>query len=189
MRHVSSVVFLLLGLVGCIGAPSTYGEFVQTTYSPTEYGYGAARRDLWTQFRGDPFELGDDAFQAGMIDILSRHPPKPQPTNFTIDPDETANTDYRVVFLFDPPTKLLSTRLCRLPLNLPSSKAGTKPLRVAAAFCRNQGVLTSVRGKLDFVESMNDPRFDALIGQTVDALFPNFNPSQDDDGFPFLLRR
>lgn len=190
MRQVTFIFLLLLGLAGCVGAPSTYGEFVQSTYSPTEFGYGAARRDLWTQVRGDPFDLGDEAFQARLIDILAYHPPKPQPTNFTTDPDESADTDYRVVFLFDPPTRLLSTSLCRLPLDLPSSDAGTEPLRVAAAFCRNQGVLTSVRGKLDFIESPDDPAFDVLIGQLVDALFPNFNPNQDDnDGFPFLLRR
>lgn len=190
MCRIPIMLFLLLGLAGCVGAPKTYGEFVQSTYSPTEYGYGAARRDLWTQIRGDPFGLGDKAFQARMIDILAHHPPKPQPTNFTTDPDETADTDYRVVFLFDPPTKLISTRLCRLPQGLPRGEGGTKPLRVAAAFCRNQGVLTAVRGDLDFIESIDDPAFDVLIGQLVDALFPNFNPNQrDNDGFPFFLRR
>lgn len=189
MRQLLSIVSLLLGLVGCVGAPSTYGEFVQSTYSPTEFGYGAARRDLWTQFRGDPFNLGDDDFQAAMIEILAHHPPKPQPTHFTTDPDETADTDYRVVFLFDPPTKLLQTRLCRLPLNLPRGDTSGRPLRVAAAFCRNEGVLTAVRGELDFVESIEDPAFDALIGQMVDDLFPNFNPNQDDDDSPFFLRR
>lgn len=179
-----------LGLTACSGAPSTYGHFVQSTYSPTEFGYGAARRDLWTQFRGDPFGLGDEAFQAAVIDILAHHPPKPQPAHFTTDPDDSADTDYRVVFLFDPPTRLLSTRLCRLPLKLPRSAGGRAPLRVAAAFCRNQGVLTSVRGTLDEAKGVDDPAFDALIGQMVDGLFPNVNPSQDDDdGFPFLLRR
>lgn len=190
MCRIPFMLLLLLGFAGCVGAPKTYGEFVQSTYSPTEYGYGAARRDLWTQIRGDPFGLGDEAFQARVIDILAHHPPKPQPTNFTTDPDETADTDYRVVFLFDPPTKLISTRLCRLPQGLPRGQANTKPLRVAAAFCRNQGVLTAVRGDLDFIESIDDPAFDVLIGQLVDALFPNFNPNQrDNDGFPFLLRR
>ncbi len=190
MRQLLSATFFVTALMGCAGAPTTYGEFVQTTYSPSEFGYGAARRDLWTQVRGDPFGLGDEAFQAAMIEILAHHPPKPQPTNYTTAPGESADTDYRVVFLFDPPTKLLRTRLCRLPLRLPRGEAGTKPLHVAAAFCRNQGVLTSVRGKLDFIESIEDPAFDALIGQMVDDLFPNVDPSQDDDGgFPFLLRR
>ncbi len=190
MRQFLSTPWFLACLTGCVGAPSTYGEFVQSTYNTTEFGYGAARRDLWTQFRGDPFDLGDETFQARMIEILAHHPPKPQPTNFTADPGDSADTDYRVVFLFDPPTKLLSTRLCRLPLREPSGEAGTRPLRVAAAFCRNEGVLTSVRGELDFVESINDPAFDALIGQVVDDLFPNINPNQDDDdGFPFVRRR
>jgi hypothetical protein len=190
MLRLLAIAFVVLGLPGCVGAPKTYGELVRSTYSPTEFGYGAARRDLWTQFRGDPFELGDDKFQTAMIEILAHHPPKPQPTHFTTDPDETADTDYRVVFLFDPPTSFLQSQLCRLPLELPSGGSATKPLRVAAAFCRYEGVLTSIRGELDFVESIEDPAFDALIGQMVDGLFPNFNPDQDDDdGFPLLLRR
>ena len=168
-------MFVAFGLSGCVGSPRTYGETVRSAYSPTEFGYGAARRDLWTQFRGDPFELGDETFQAAMIDILAHHPPKPQPTNFTTNPGESADTDYRVVFLFDPPSRLLSTQLCRLPIDLPSGTTSTKPLQVAAAFCRYEGVLTSVRGELDFVESIEDPSFDALIGQMVDSLFPNFN--------------
>jgi len=190
MPLLLAILFLVLGLAGCVGAPTTYGQAVRSIYSPTEFGFGAARRDLWTQFRGDPFELGDDEFQAAVIDVLAHHPPKPQPTNFTTDPDETANTDYRVVFIFDPPTTFLPRQLCRLPLELPSGGTNTKPLRVAAAFCRNEGQLTSIRGKLDFIESIEDPAFDALIGQMVDGLFPNFNPNQDDDdGFPLLLRR
>ncbi len=190
MRRFVSFVPVMLMLVGCAGAPVTYGDFVQSTYRPSEFGYGAGRRDLWTQFRGDPFGLGDEAFRAAMIGILARHPPKPQPTRFTTDPGESARTDYRVVFLFDPPESFLQTRLCRLPIGLRSGEGGTTPLRVAAAFCREQGVLTAVSGKLDDVRSIDDPRFDALIGQMVDALFPNFNPDQDDDGaFPFLLLR
>jgi hypothetical protein len=49
-------------------------------------------------------------------------------------------------------------------------------------------VLTAVRGELDQVESVEDPAFDALIGQMVDALFPNDDPNDDDDS-PFLIRR
>lgn len=188
MRQLALAALLLFGLAACVGAPRTYGDYAHSIYNPTEFGYGAGRRDLWTQFRGDPFGLGDEAFQARMIDILAHHPPKPQPTNFTTDPDDGADTDYRVVFLFDPPTKLLQTRLCRLPLDLDKGEGGTKPMNVAAAFCRNETTLTSIRGTLDFTESIDDPAFDALIGQMVDGLFPNDDPSEDDD-FPFLIRR
>ncbi|MEM8951534.1 MAG: hypothetical protein AAGA21_05630 [Pseudomonadota bacterium] len=188
MRWIALFVLLCLGLGGCVGAPLTYGETVRSTYSPTEFGYGAGRRDLWTQFRGDPFEIGDEAFQDGMIEILAHHPPKPQPTNFTTEPGDSADTDYRVVFLFDPPRSFTSGQLCRLPLKLPAGEGSAKPLNVAAAFCRNQGTLTSVRGKLDLAAGLDDPAFDALIGQMVDELFPNFNPNQDDDDCSFLRR-
>jgi hypothetical protein len=175
---------LLLG--GCVGAPRTYGETVNSAYSPTEFGFGAARRDLWTQMRGDPFGLGDQAFQAGVIDILAHHPPKPQPATFTTDPGDDADTDYRVVFLFDPPVSFTSGELCRLPLDLPKGGGSAKPLNAAAAFCRGQGTLTAVRGSLDLAAGLDDPAFDALIGQMVDELFPSADPDEDDDDCFFL---
>ena len=171
MLRLAAFCLALLGLAACTGAPRTYGEQVRSGYSPTEFGYGAARRDLWTQVRGDPFGLGDEAFQAAVIDILAHHPPKPQPTHFTTDPGDDADTDYRVVFLFDPPRSYTTGRLCRLPLDLPEGRGGNEPLQVAAAFCRYEGVLTSVRGELDLAAGPVDPAFDALIGQMVDALF------------------
>ena len=188
MVRLALLFIAAVGLSACVGAPITYGELVRSPYSPSEFGYGAARRDLWTQFRGDPFGLGDEAFQEGMIDILAHHPPKPQPTNFTTNPGESADTDYRVVFLFDPPVSFISSEICRLPLELPRGEGATKPLHVAAAFCRYERVLTSVRGKLDLAAGLDDPAFDALIGQMVDDLFPNFDPNDDDDGCSFPLR-
>jgi len=64
---------------------------------------------------------------------------------------------------------------------LPKGEGATKPLNAAAAFCRNQGVLTAVRGSLDLAAGTDDPAFNALIGQMVDDLFPNINPNQDND--------
>lgn len=188
MRWMVPIILLVLGLSGCAGAPKTYGESVRSSYSRSEFGYGAGRRDLWTQFRGDPFEIGKEDFQARMIEILAHHPPKPQPTNYTTEPGDSANTNYRVVFFFDPPKSFLNSQLCRLPTKLPKGDGGTRPLNVAAAFCRNQGMLTAIRGSLTPIEGMSDPAFDALIGQMVDGLFPNIDPSQDDDDCGFLLR-
>jgi hypothetical protein len=187
MHRFFPVVTIMLGLSGCSGAPKVYGEYVQSTYSTTEFGYGAGHRDLWTQFRGDPFGLGDDAFADSMTDVLRRHPPRPQPANYTTDPGESARQNYRVVFYFDPPTSYLTTRLCRLPQPMSSGEGGKKPLRVAAAFCRGQGVLTAVRGHLDDVDGIDDPAFDRLIGQLVYALFPTHDSDRDGRGGGFII--
>lgn len=189
MRWFVSLVLVALGLSGCVGAPTTYGETVRSNYTPGLFGYGAGGRDLWTQFRGDPFGMGDEAFQAAMIDILARYPPRPQPAYYTTDPDENADTDFRVVFLFDPPIAFINSQICRLPLELPRGDGSAKPLRAAAAFCRKEGLLTAVRGSLDPAEGPDDPAFDALIGQMVYELFPTNDPDEDGDcGFPFRCR-
>ena len=161
--------------------PLTHSETIRSRYDRAEFGFGAARRDLWTQFRGDPLELGDEDFQAGMLEILARHPPKPQPTNFTTEPDESANTDYRAVFVFDPPVGFNNLELCRLPIELPEGPAQTEPLNVAAAFCVKEGLLTAVRGRVDVRDGLDDPALDALMSDIIDALFPNIGDNFDDD--------
>jgi len=194
MRWITLSMITIVGLVGCTSfssLPLIYGETVRARYDRAEFGFGAARRDLWTQFRGDPFELGDEAFQAGMIDILARHPPKPQPTNFTTEPDESADTNYRAVFIFDPPAGFTNVQLCRLPLKLPKGPAETKPLDVAAAFCLQQGVLTAIRGRVDVEDGLDDPALDALMSDIIEGLFPNIgNNNDDEDGcFPPVVCR
>jgi hypothetical protein len=170
----------------CADQPATYGEVVRGGYNPVEFGYAAGRRDLLTEFRGDPFGLGDAAFEDRMVALLARHQPKQQPTNYTTDPGPDARTDYRVVFVFDPPVSFLPNQLCRDGGALPAGAGGAAPLEAAAAFCRGGGALTSVRGRLDTAYGVEDKRFEALIGQMVDALFPRDDPNDDDD-VPFLL--
>jgi hypothetical protein len=60
---------------------------------------------------------------------------------------------------------------------------------VAAAFCLNRGELTAVKGKVADVQTVDDRKFDDLLGQVVIALFPPSDPNQDDDGNVLLIGR
>ena len=62
---------------------------------------------------------------------------------------------------------------------VPSVDLG-KTVRVIAAFCRWQGYLSTVTGEVE-VESIDDPKFDRMIGQMILLLFPPIDPSEDDD--------
>ena len=171
----------LVPLLGaCAGAPLIYNELVTSSYNPTEYGYGAGRRDLATEIRGDPFEIGQERFEAAVLAALARHPPRPQPTNFTTDPGPSARPQYRALFLFDAPRGVPRLSLCRRPVPVPQVETGDA-VRVTAAFCREQGVLSAATGEVDGLEGVDDPAFDALISQVVFALFPPFDPNDDDD--------
>ena len=169
---------VVLLLVGCAGRPLVYNEQLSHAYRPTEYGYGAGRRDFTTVIQGDPFQLGEGEFQAQFVDLLNRHQPILQPTHFTTTPGPSARPIYRVVFLFN--TKyVLPNQMCRQPLDVPAAEPG-KTVRVMAAFCRWQGALSTVTGEVE-VASVDDPRFESMIGQMIWLLFPPIDPSEDDD--------
>jgi hypothetical protein len=169
---------VVLLLVGCAGQTLVYNEQLSPAYRPTEYGYGAGRRDFTTVIQGDPFQLGEEEFQAQFVDLLNRHQPILQPTHFTTTPGPSARPIYRAVFLFN--TKaVLPNQMCRQPLDVPAVDLG-KTVRVMAAFCRWQGSLSTVTGEVE-VESIDDPRFESLIGQMILLLFPPVDPSEDGD--------
>ena len=169
---------VVLLLVGCAGRPLVYNEQLSHAYRPTEYGYGAGGRDFTTVIQGDPFQLGEGEFQAQFVDLLNRHQPILQPTHFTTTPGPSARPIYRVVFLFN--TKyVLPNQMCRQPLDVPAAEPG-KTVRVMAAFCRWQGALSTVTGEVE-VASIDDPRFESMIGQMIWLLFPPIDPSEDDD--------
>ena len=176
-------------LAGCTGATYLYNHNVYNSYSPTRFGVAAGRKDLEIVVQGDPFSMGQDTFAAATVALLNRHEPPPQPTNFTLEPGDSADPAYRVVLVFDHPTAP-TIRLCQQPPPMAPHEAQTDgALYVAAAFCLNRGELTAVKGKVADVQGIDDPRFDRLLGQIVIALFPPSDPNQDDDDGILLMGR
>ncbi len=119
MRRVrASMVAVLVGallIAGCAGQPVLYNHFINSGYSPTEFGVGAGRKDLRTVLSGDPFGVGDAEFAAATIAILNRHQPFLQPTHFTTTPGENASPRHRMVLIFDQP-RIPVFQLCRARL-------------------------------------------------------------------------
>jgi hypothetical protein len=177
MRSIWIGLAPLLLLVGCAGQTLVYNDQLSPAYRPTEYGYGAGRRDFTTVIGGDPFQLGEEAFQEQFIALLNRQPIL-QPTHFTTTPGPSARPIYRAVFLFN--TKgVLPNRICRDPLGVPTVDLG-KTVRVTAVFCRWQGYLSTVTGEVE-AQGIDDPKFASLIGQMMWLLFPPIDPSEDDN--------
>lgn len=168
----------VLAVAGCAGAPSVYSPYVSSAYNRTEFGVGAGRKDLEVDVRGDPFEMGHDAFSEAVVEALQRHQPRPQPTHFTLKPGEGANPAYRAVLLFDAPPAVNALSACRS--DVPVVETAPDAVRVHAMFCRNQGTLTKITGGAEGVQGVDDPKFDALIGQIVAQLFPLKDPQRDD---------
>ena len=174
--------FVVIGglLLGCADQSLIYNVQLSPAYNRTEYGYGAGRRDLTTVIYGDPFQLGEEPFQAQFIEVLNRHQSILQPTHFTTTPGPSARPIYRAVFLFDRAI-VTPTRVCTAPESVPPVDLGDT-VRVTAGFCRRGGYLSSVTGEVK-VSSLDDPRFGDMIGQMILLLFPPVDPNDDDPRF------
>jgi hypothetical protein len=169
-------------LLGCADQSLVYNTDLSPAYSPTEYGYGAGRRDLTTVIYGDPFQLGEESFQAQFIEVLNRHQSFLQPTHFTTAPGPSARPIYRALFLFDRAI-VTPTQVCTAPDRVPPVDLGDT-VRVTAAFCRWGGYLSTVTGEVR-VDRVDDPRFDDLIGQMILLLFPPVDPNDDGERWLF----
>jgi hypothetical protein len=178
MRYgwINLATVLLLG--GCASETLVYNEQLSPAYRPTEYGYGAGGRDFTTVILGNPFQLGEQAFQEQFVALLNRTQPILQPTHFTTTPGPSARPIYRVVFLFNR-KDVLPNAMCAQPLDVPAVDLG-KTVRVTAAFCRWQGYLSTVTGEVQ-ADRIDDPKFESMISQMILLLFPPFDPSEDDD--------
>lgn len=169
-RRAGWVTLALAALVGCSEGPVVIDAYVGTAYTPSEFGRGAARRDLLTEVRGNPLALGAGAFAGGVLEALNRHEPRPQPTRFALAPDGSANPAYRVILLFDAPRAVNSLSVCRQPPAAEPNPPDT--FRVTAAFCRGGTTLTKVTAETTSVMGLDDPKLDALLAQVVRDLFP-----------------
>lgn len=184
MRSFRVILGLLL-LAGCAGQGFIYNNAISSSYRPTEFGYGAGRRDLTTVIVGNPFDLDQDTLDTKLVAKLNASRNLLQPTHFTTTPGPSARPRYRAVFYFDAQPVILD-RLCRDPAKVPKADLGAT-LRLTAVFCRDQAFFSTVTGELDGLTDIDDPRFDNLIRQMVILLFPPIDPTEDGNGGMRLL--
>lgn len=177
------VVIAVCVLSGCAGQTLVYNAELSPAYRPTEYGYGAGRRDLTTVIYGDPFEGSEPPFETAFVALLNRRQPILQPTHFTLTPGPSARPLYRAAFLLNR-AHGIPDWLCREPPDLPTVDLGST-IRVTAAFCRRQAYLSTVTGEVE-ATSVDDPKLDSLIGQMILLLFPPIDPTRN-DGRRWLL--
>jgi len=176
-RKLVAVAFIALTAACASSGVTLTRQFVDTAYSPNEFGYAGAGRDLRVVVAGNPFGGDAAAFGTAVTDAMQRSH-LGQRTHFTTSPGETAREGYRVLMLFNPPNALNSMRLCREePSALPTEATGDG-IAVYGAFCRDDKALTSIKGHASSAAAASDPAFADLVGQVTTGLFP---PERDRD--------
>jgi hypothetical protein len=144
---------------------------ITPTYSPNEFAYAAAGRDLQVVIVGNPFDGDQAAFEAAVTDAMQgRH--WGQPTNFTTMPGAEARLTFRVVLIFNPRVGMNAARQCREEALAVQTVPTDDQIELSAAFCREDGVRTRIRGRVSRATGPEDVAFRELVGQVTNGLFP-----------------
>lgn len=158
---------------GCDGVVRTTASIKGSpVYNSGEFGYAAGGRDLRVVIVGNPFGGDQSALDRSVTNAMQGRN-FGQETNFTTTPGPSAREMYRVVIVFDPPIGIGGDTVCSTdPATLPPTAGGGEAVVLAAAFCRSERALTSVRGDIGRAAGPEDPAFVALIEQVTRDLFP-----------------
>lgn len=161
----------LVLVAACAGTVRLTQLNITPTYSPNEFAYAAADRDLHVVIVGNPFGGDQAAFESAVTDAMQgRH--WGQPTNFTTTPGENARLAFRVVLIFDPQVGMNSARQCREEMVGVQTVPRDDEIEISAAFCREENLRTRIRGRVSGATGPQDPVFRELVGQVTNGLFP-----------------
>jgi len=170
-RNIIALGLFALTAACAAGGVRLSHQNVNVAYSPGEFAYAGAGRDLRVEVVGNPFAGDAAAFAAAVTDAM-RGQHWGQPANFTTTPGENARRDYRVMMLFNPPVSLNAMRLCRDDAATLPTEATGDGIALFGAFCLGDKELTAIKGHVAGAAGPQDPAFRSLVGQVTRALFP-----------------
>ncbi len=156
-------------VVGACASDNVHVQSQQnrSTYSHSNFDKYHANRDTEVVIHGNPFGMKAAAFAKAVTGDMQGANPGPR-TNFTTTPGKSAQKNLWVVMAFN--ARVGINELCRAKRFETRVSEGTLSLRAAWCFDGRQDSL--VTASVGTPEDVNDPRFRALIRQTVLNLFP-----------------
>lgn len=178
-----SVCALVIGgAVALAGCASSEGVVLSprqlAAYDLADLPY-VADRGLLAEIRGNPFGQDDAALAAEVKDALARRHFGPVFPVHTERPQGFVSP-YRVVMVFDPAPYAGRASLCE---RAPASQPNGERVRVRAAFCASDQLLSYVSGSVVGAAGPEDPRFRHLLTLIATELFPPYdNRRGDQDG-------
>lgn len=172
MRFSHSLFAAVFAITACAaGGVRLTQQEIAPSYSPGEFAYAGASRDMRVVIVGNPFGGDRAAFETAVTGAMQgQH--WGQRTHFTTTPGPSARDRYRVVMLFDPPRSLNSARLCHDDASTLPSESTAEGITLFAAFCRRKRSRTEIKGYISGAAGADDPAFRSLVGQVTNGLFP-----------------
>ena len=142
-------------------------DYNRSTYDHLNFGLYHADRDTKVVIHGNPFGMEAAAFAKSVTGHMQGANPGRR-TNFTTTPGKSATKKLWVVMAFNAEVGIYG--LCRDKSFKTRPTEGTLSLRAAWCFDGRQD--SRVTASVATPEDVNDPRFRALVRQTVLSLFP-----------------
>lgn len=184
-------------LAGCaLSGPTRIAHSTtDPAYRLNEVFYAGAPGAMRTVVTGDPFGVGRERFDEAVTEAMYGRHFGPD-MEFVTDPTEDLNRHYKVVMMFDAPLSTGGRAVCDVSPTVQPAAATTAatpsadhPVRVVAAFCRDDLPLTQLAGVMART-GVDDPAFQRFVGHVTMRLFPADNPEarpdRDDDREIFI---
>lgn len=145
---------------------------LQSEYNPSSYDYRNfatyhGDRDTHVDVYGNPFGMDASTFAEAVTDHM-QGANFGRPTNFTTAPGPSAERNLRVVMAFNSP--MATYNLCEARPTGGGERSDGLVLK--AAWCFDDREDSTVEARIAGATGPNDPRFRALVRETVLNLFP-----------------
>ncbi|MSO93353.1 MAG: hypothetical protein EXQ86_08140 [Rhodospirillales bacterium] len=140
------------------------------------FTYGARDGTFPAVVVGNPFAGEKAALDRAVVDAMSEAY-RGAPTRFIATPADGARPYIRIVMLFDPPITANGGAACRNPSALPSAPTGER-MRILAAFCSGDDVMSDVVASAPAVTSPGDPVFRRAVAAVMRDIVPIQSPDQ-----------
>ena len=155
-----------------LGACSTSLVRLSSDYNESNYDYRNfalyhSERDTRVLVHGNPFGMAAADFAKAVTDNM-KGANIGRPSNFTTTPGKSAEKNLRVVMAFNADTEYYD--LCET--NSVNTRRSKDKLTLTAAWCFGDRQDSAVEAVVDGAKDVNDPRFRALVQETVLNLFP-----------------
>ncbi|MBT3792011.1 MAG: hypothetical protein HN658_08775 [Rhodospirillales bacterium] len=171
---IAGILSLFLGACSGDSIRIIDAEF-DTAYDYMNFSNYLAGKDTTVQIHGNPFAMNKAAFAQALTQHM-QGANEGMPTNFTTTPKysdaQTTGREFRVIVAFNANPK--PSTLCTAK-KIRAKKSAKKPddvLTVHLAWCFENDAHSAITAETSMPESAQDPRFRALIRQSVQDLFP-----------------
>ena len=180
------VLFTAGTLAACAGAAIVQPAIVTATYDPSVLQYIASRGGLPTEVVGNPFNAPDEQVHSVVRETMARSHFGPK-FPFLAEKPQGFASPYRMVVVLIPAPGAAYHKLCAGAAASQAGKPAGGEVRVAAALCATDRMITSTKGRVAGAREPQDPAFVGLIAQVSHALFPLRDEKDRDrmDWLPF----